>query len=254
MSWASRRRFIILSIVGIVAVAFFIVLSLTVFYKAPSCSDGIQNQSEAGIDCGGSCPYLCSDQANAPIVLFTKTISQNNGRTDVVVFVENANASTAAKDVPYTLSLYGADQVLVQEITGSIDLPPSSTVPIFIPNIASGSQKVASAFLSIAPSAPKWFTLTVDPRIVPIVSNTTLGGSVSSPRINAVLSNTSVTPITNIDVIVVVHDEQGEVIAASRTIVPFLPSQGQAIATFTWNSPFIRVPAKIEVIPVISLP
>jgi hypothetical protein len=69
-----------------------------------------------------------------------------------------------------------------------------------------------------------------------------------------VLGNESVIALTNVPVIVLVHDDQGQVIAASKTVVPNIPAQGQATATFTWNSAFPSVPAKIDVFPVIALP
>lgn len=253
MSWASRRRFVIFAIAGAIGIVLLAVLSFALFYKTPSCSDGVQNQGEAGIDCGGPCAYLCTDQVHAPVVLFTKTLPRSDGRADVVASVENTNMA-AAKNVPYSIVLYGANQVRVQQVTGTIDLPPASTVPVFVSGIASGSQKAVSAFLTIEASAPKWFALTADSRIVPVVSNTTVGGSASLPRIDANLVNGSVTALTNVLVIVVVHDSQGEVIAASQTIVPNIPAQGYATATFTWNTPFGHTPTTIEVLPVIPLP
>lgn len=254
MGWAARRRFFILLIVGSVVVAFLAVVLISAFTKTPSCSDGIQNQNEEGIDCGGSCSYLCINLQRPPTVLFTKTISNGAGRTDVVASVENSNVTSAAKNVPYTVTIYGANQVFVQEVTGTLDLPPSSIVPIFISGISSGNQKVTNAFLTIASSSPQWFTMTSDSRVRPVVTNAILGGSESVPRIDAVLGNAGIVTLTDVPVIVFVHNNQGEIIAASKTIVPTIPAQGQATATFTWNSAFRNVPAKIEVIPVISLP
>ncbi len=241
-------------ILGAVGVGFVAILTIATFYKTPSCSDGKQNQGELGIDCGGPCPYLCTTQVYPPTVLFTKAIPNGAGRVDIAASVENVNAAAAAKDVPYTVTLYGADQVLVQQVTGTVDLPPSSTVPVFIPGIASGNQQAVHAFLTIDPAAPRWFTLTSDPRVQPVVSNTTLSGSDESPRIDATLSNASVTALANVPMVVFVHNAQGDVIAASQTVVPLIPPQGQATATFTWNGAFSSVPAAIEVIPVIPLP
>ena len=243
-----------LLIVGAVVVAFLAILSMTVFYKAPSCSDGAQNQGEAGVDCGGPCAYLCTEQQRPPTVLFTKAISSGTGRTDIIASIENVNATAAAKNVPYTVSLFGDHQALIQNVTGTIDLPPSATVPAFVLGISSGNQKVVRAFLSIDSSAVQWFTMTSDPRVKPVVSNTTLGGTADAPRIDAVLSNPSSTNMTNVQAVVLVHDAQGEVMSASQTIMPTIPAQGQATATFTWNSAFSGVPAQIEVIPVIPLP
>ena len=254
MDWAAQRRFVILSIIGAVIAAFLIILAITVFYKAPSCSDGVQNQGEAGIDCGGPCPYLCTDQEQAPIVLFTKVIPNGTGRTDVIASIENRNAAAAAKAVPYTLTLYGAGQVILQKETGILDLPPAATVPVFIPNVATGNQTVTAAFLSIAPSAPQWYTFSGNPRTVPVVTNTTLSGSSGAPRIDATLSNSSSTTLNDVVVIVFVHNDKGDVIAASQTVVPTIPPQGEATATFTWGGAFSGIPATIEVFPIIPLP
>lgn len=254
MSWAARRRFIILLIIGAVVAAVLALFSFATFYQAPSCSDGAQNQDEAGIDCGGSCAYLCAEQAQSPTVLFTKAIQNVQGRTDVIAKVENKNTTAAAKDVPYRLTLYGAGQALIQQVTGTLDLPPGASVPIYVPGIVSGQQTVTSAFFEIASDAPRWFLMPSDPRNIPAVSNTVVSGSADAPRIDAVLTNASVTPVTNARVVVLVHNPAGDVIAASQTIMRVIPAQGSATATFTWNSPFKGVPASIEVVPIIPLP
>ncbi|MDO8231915.1 MAG: hypothetical protein Q7T37_01810 [bacterium] len=254
MSWAARRRFIILFIIGMAAFGFLTVVLTATFYKAPSCADFAQNQDEEGIDCGGSCPYLCMAQMQPPTVLFTKALTNSVGRTDVIALVENKNASAAAKDVPYRISLYGTDRLLLQEVTGTLDLPPGATEPVYVPGVASGKQKVGSAFLSIDSSFLRWFSVATDSRIVPSVSNTKQGGTTSSPRIDAILANPSVIDMNNVQVVVLVRDARGEVIASSGTVVQSIPAQGQATATFTWNNEFPGVPASIEVVPIISLP
>ena len=139
-------------------------------------------------------------------------------------------------------------------MSGTLDLAPAETVPVYIPNIASGKPRAIRAFLTIADDAPQWFSLEKDPRVKPVVTNTVLAGTTSAPRIDATLTNASVTALSNIQVIVFVHSVQGDIIAASKTIVPLIPAQGQATATFTWNSAFTEVPARIDVMPVIPLP
>ena len=253
MSWAARRRFIILLIIGAVATAFFVIILVATFYRAPSCSDGVQNQAEAGIDCGGPCQYLCTKQQQPPTVLFTKAIQNGEGRIDVIAKVENKNADAAAKNVSYDITLYGTGQVVIQKVTGTIDLPAGASVPVFVPNIPSGKQTIVSAFLDIAPSSPRWFAMQSDSRIVPTVSNIKQIGTLNAPRIEAVLTNSSVTTLTNVKAIVLVRSDMGDVIAASSTIVPAIPAQERATAIFTWNNPFPSAPASIEVVPIIPL-
>lgn len=252
MNWAARRRFIILLIIGAVIAAFVATILIATFSKTPTCSDGIQNQDEVGIDCGGSCAYLCIAGMQPPTVLYTKAISNGTGRTDIIASIENKNAAAAAKNVPYKITLYGTGQAFIQEVTGTIDLPPGATVPLYVPRIASGKQEVIKAFLNIT-TPPQWFALTASERRVPLVSSANQSGTQDAPRIEAILTNPTVIPFTNVQTIVVVHDTVGDVIAASETVIPSIPAQGQAVATFTWNSAFLGTPATIEVVPIIPL-
>jgi hypothetical protein len=254
MSWAAGRRFIILCVLGAIIVAFLAIVGIATFYKAPSCSDGVKNQEETGVDCGGPCAYLCIDQQRPPTVLYTQAIQNGEGRVDVIAKVENKNAASAARNVPYAISLYGSDQTLVQKVTGFLDLPPGVSVPIFVPGTESGKRVVTNAFLDIEPSSPKWFFMQSDMRIIPKVSNIKQGGTTSAPRIEAVFFNSSTVSLSNIRAVVIVHNDKGAVIAASSTIVPTIPPQDQATATFTWNSAFTDAPASVEVIPVVPLP
>lgn len=254
MSWASRRRSLIFLIGSALAVAFFVVVLIAILYRTPSCTDGIQNQGEAGIDCGGSCEYLCTAQVQPPAVLFTKVLKNSDGRTDVVALIENKNADAAAKNVPYRISLYGEGQAFVREVTGTVDLPPRTAKPVYLSGVVSGTQPIVNAFLEIESSAPKWFSLTVDPRIVPTVVRATLIGTEFNPRVEAILANPSSAPLSNVQAVVLVSDANKNVIAASATVVPTIPAQGQSTATFTWNNAFAGIPASAEVVPIIPLP
>ena len=254
MGWAARRRFIILFIVGAIGAAFLAVVLIATFYKTPSCTDGVQNQGEAGIDCGGSCTYLCLNQEQPPTVLFTKVLSNGEGRTDVIALVQNKNATAAAKNVPYRITLYNNKHVLIREIDSTLDLPPAAEVPIFISGVAQGTQKITSAFLEIDASTPRWFVMATDTRVVPTVVNTTRGGTANTPRISAVFNNSSVVDLSNVQAIVLVYDARKNIIAASKTLIPIIPAQGEATGIFTWNGAFVGTPASIRVMPIIPLP
>lgn len=254
MNWATERRLTIFFILGVMAVAVVAVLWITVFYQIPSCTDGKQNQDEAGVDCGDSCTYLCTEQERSPIVLFTKALPNINGRIDLIASVANMNTTAAARAVSYSATLYGADHMVIGESSGTVELPPGATVPVYIPNIVSVNQKVAQAFLTIATSSVRWYSMSRDSRVMPIVSNTVLSNAPAGPHIDATLSNPTVIPMGDVPVIVTISDPSGNVIGASRTLVPVVPPQGTAIATFTWNIPFEGIPSTIEVVPIIPLP
>ncbi len=243
MSWATQRRLIIISILSSIAVAIVAVFFITSLNHTSSCAGNGQNKEEG---CRGPLGM-------APTVLFTKAIPNGVGRTDVIAEVENKNIAVAAKAVPYTISIYGSNNIFLRKVHGTIDLPPSSTIAIFVPGVASATHIVSSVFLSID-TPVQWYRFTNDTRIIPVVSNTTRGGTTDNPIIHATFTNKDTTPLTNVRAIVMVRDTSGNIIAASKTILPTISGQGTAVATFTWNGSFVSTPATIEVVPIIPLP
>ncbi len=241
------------SIVVAVAVALIALIVIASVYRAPSCSDGKQNQAEQGVDCGGPCPYLCAEQVAQPIVRFVRPLPGLHGRTDILAYVDNPNAAAASRGARYTLALYGADRALLAELQGTLDLPPASTVPLFVPGVSSGAAPVSQAFLSFDTSTLRFFTATKP--LVPIMNGYTLGGSTDAPRVEATLVNPSAeSALDNVRVVGAVFDSSGEVIAASATLVPRIAAGGSAQALFTWTAPFASAPARVDVLPVPSLP
>jgi len=250
MGWAARRRFFIFLGLGLLGALIFFGASFFTFHRAPSCVDNIQNQEEQGVDCGGSCPYLCTALEEEPSVRFTTALAGAPGRTDIIAYVDNKNAHAAARNVPYDIKLYGADHQLVQNVTGTIDLPAGASVPVFVPGVSSGNQQVSEAFLTIDPTNVHWYA-TEDTRTVPSVGSPVLFGTTEAPRIRATLTNPSTTPLRNVRTLILVYNLKGNVMAASQTIVATIPSQSSADAVFTWNQPFSDSVSSIEVVPII---
>src|SRR3989344_4751476 len=137
MSWAAERRMILWGVIAGVLAILATLFYFAVFYRAPTCVDGIQNGAETAADRGGNCPYLDNAFVAEPTVLYTKAVLNGEGRTDVIALVENKNQDAAAMAAPYALTVYGYDQQLIQRVTGTIDLPRGATVPVFVAGISS---------------------------------------------------------------------------------------------------------------------
>ena len=241
-----------MAIIIALGVAIAALILIPTVYQSPSCTDQKQNQEEEGVDCGGPCSYLCAALVEPPVVRFTKALAQAPGRVDAVAYVENLNRGIAARNVPYTLTLYGANRTLVKTTSGVIDLPPFTVVPVFVPRFLDMSIEGAQAFLSIENSEVRWFSYE-KPVVVPTVEGTTVGGSIEAPRVTATITNKGVTPFKDITLVVVVYDTDKNVMAASQTIIPSLGAQRSTLATFTWSAPFPRTPAQIEITPLLPL-
>ena len=152
MNWAAKRRVIIVSILAAVVIAIIASVAIAIFYETPTCNDRKKNQDETGIDCGGSCARVCEAEALAPSTIFVRPVP-SLGRTDIIAYVENPNTDAAAKDVRFTIELYGADGTVAATRAGTVDLPPNTVVPIYLPSVYGGYIPVARAFLTFDPTS-----------------------------------------------------------------------------------------------------
>ena len=86
---------------------------------APSCSDGIQNQGEQGIDCGGPCANVCIPSDIKPIGATGQLQIFHSTPTgiSILVQVQNPNSAYAADRFSYTFKIYDNQNVLLSEIT-----------------------------------------------------------------------------------------------------------------------------------------
>lgn len=253
MSWAERRRALIISIATAVALAALAILAFSIFYKTPTCTDRKQNQDELGTDCGGSCTTLCASQVAAPArVRFVRPLTPQPGRTDIIAYIDNPNESAEAHRVPFLLEVYDADGALIAKRTIYIDLPPSSTVPLYVSDVAPRSSIAAQAFLSIDADSFAW-SRAGEQMATPAVEEILVEEG-ERPRITATLVNPLATPYYEVVLVATVFDSAGTAIAASQTLVPRLSPQGTSPLVFTWNEPFSAPVARVEILPVPDLP
>lgn len=249
--WAKKMRFMIVGGILLVLLVIGASIAFLTLYRAPSCIDGKQNQQESGIDCGGSCTYLCTTQVSAPSVLFTRSLPLPGGRTDVVAYVQNPNKNAQAKRAPYVIELFAPDATRIGRVDGFVDLPAGKMVPIFVRAAAQGSV-VARAFIQFDERKIPW-TSVKGVYLTPRVTEQQLqeGGS---PRVTATLVNDTYDPQYDIRAVAVAFTADGTAVAASETLVPVVRAQSTVPITFTWNEPFTDSVSRFEVLPTSPLP
>src|SRR3989344_5262733 len=183
MSWASKKRTFVVGGMLAIGIGIVAIVLVATLYDVPSCTDGVENQGEDGADCGGPCAYLCRASVAAPSVRFVRQLTLSSGRTDVIAYIDNPNPLAAAKGARFSIELYGPDNVIVATKEGTVDLPPSSTVPVFVPEFFSGHQRVARAFLIFDDESLHWFRLAETPA-TPSVSDISVETG-DAPRVRA---------------------------------------------------------------------
>lgn len=105
---------------------FFVLLTLLVLWflntsflaPSPTCSDGIQNQGELGVDCGGPCESC--DTANLEALRIEPGIQKISFNSNHVAFVRLSNPNPSYSGAfDYKITFLSEDERVVDEAYGS---------------------------------------------------------------------------------------------------------------------------------------
>ena len=217
------------------------------FNAAPTCSDGKQNGTELGIDCGGSCSLVCLDTAHDPTVLWSRAFQTGENSYTAAAYIRSNNIGPGAKKVGYAFYLFDESNSLIKEVDGIVDLPPVAVIPIIAPNITAGNRTVSNVKFSFS-EKPIWHKVPEKslPTIYISQQHIDPGGS----RVSATLSNQTLTDAKNLTAVAVLFDSSGVARAASKSFVARIPARSTQSVEFTWptNNPNI-VRVEITVLP-----
>lgn len=248
--WSIRRKRIILAIIVSALIILVGIPSFLIFYRAPTCFDGKLNGSETGVDCGGSCQLLCSAES-LPIISRgdPQVLRVSPGRFSVVALLENPNADGEILSAEYTIKIYGPSQTTpLATIDGEIFIPKGSVFAIFEgPINISGEVVPTRAVLEWKEESFSWQKNEVPLPNIRVVGHE-LSGEDGAPRINALIENTTLDNINNIDIVALVSDETGNIFGAARTFLESIPPRGTSPAVFTWSEPFEKSVVDVNIL------
>jgi hypothetical protein len=216
-------------------------------YKAPSCTDNIQNGTEEGIDCGGTmCTNLCASQAPHVSVVWARSVKVADGVYHAVAMVRNPDTG-AAGAAPYKVSLFDKDNILIVTREGTLTLAPGDVIPLFEANIPTGNRIPARTFVEIGSGTWAKAARAASPiRVIPTGSadeaNTT-------HSLSASVENTSPEVIPSVTVTALLYDASSTLVAASQTTVDQLGAREIRNIVFTWQASFPAPAATFDLIP-----
>ena len=247
-SWSQRRKLaysggIVFFVVLIVGLPLFLYL-----YKTPTCSDGIKNGDEKGVDCGGSCQKLCLDSFLAPQVSWSRIENVAPGLYHVATYIVNPNPKAVALDVPYHVVIYDNAGVEITEYTGTVTLAPQRNTLAFNASVSTGKRVPAKALFEFT-SAPQWQTAG-DPLAALSVTDKKYTEDDAGASLSVSLANSSIYQIGTVDVYAVLYDQDGNALGFSKTVIDRIPAHASVIAPFTWPTSFGGKVISIEVLPV----
>lgn len=248
ISWSKRRKFFYGTIL-IAAIVFLIAIPVwKITYTPPSCFDGIQNGTETGIDCGGSCQKLCPSAFFSPVVDWSRSEQVANGLYNIATYIENPNVDVGAAGVPFKVQLYDNIGVPILEYTGTADLPPHRNALAFKGAVHVDNRKPTKVLFQFT-GEPNWRKQS-DKLAKLFVTDKRYEENENSSSLIVTFENRDVLPVGKIDVYVVLYDKDSNAIGFSRTVLDGIGAGGTAKAPFTWPVSHDDKVVSIEVLPV----
>jgi hypothetical protein len=242
-------------IAGIVYALIFRVLS------PPSCSDGIRNQGEEGIDCGGPCPS-CEIRTLAKIRVLQTVffIHPQEGTIDLGAELKNPNLSWGVRDFNYAFILRDANGAELSRLSGTSFILPGETRWIIRPGgtkdfplvrLPAGG-KVAKVEIEIAPiNVHNWQKLRQFAKEASLVTKNLRYQIVTPPRVGFAelkgeVENRSAFLVDQVEVNAVLRAADNTIVAIGQTMLRTLrPGETRAF-TIAWYKPFPGEVTRVE--------
>ncbi len=234
MNWAAKRK---LQYIGGFLFIFLVILSIFIYpiiTKKPTCSDGIKNGDETGIDCGGSCSVMCQESSSSPLILWSRAFHVVGSTYNLVAFVENQNVNSAVSNMPYEFRVYDVNNRLIGRRQGSTFIPPNKQFAVFEASFEAGQAEVKSVTFEFT-GPYVWFKKEPTLNTIQLyVDNIIMGEDKNNPSLTARVKNESVHDLPTFDAVAILYDKDGNAINASRTYRDGILSNTNLPLTFTW--------------------
>ncbi len=230
LTWARKRQlYYFLFVLGV-----FLIVGLILFFiykPKPTCFDGVKNQTETGIDCGGSCAVACPAEVSPLKIYWARPLKVNDGWYDVAALVENENQNFGIRKAPYTLYLYGKDHVLLAKRFGETFVNPAEKFIIFASRLSTGAGIAEQAFIEFDKNLV-WEKAQAVPKVISIERKSFT--NTPKPRLQIRVTNLTLDPISDLRISTVLSDNNNNALASSATFVDKLKAQETKEIFLTW--------------------
>jgi hypothetical protein len=217
---------------GIFYLAIIVGLGFGAYVKfwrvVPSCFDGVQNQGEQGIDCGGLCAQVCAP-VFSPIGFSSSSIFWNSsGRATFVAQATNPNVNGGAFDFKYVFSLRDASGTTVGSVPGDSFLYPGQTKYVVAVNQAVATS-VVSADCAVVGDVPWVPSSTIGNAPVLNLQNVATAQVASGTlATSGVVVNQDPVAVSDVLLVAFFKNSSGETVGISQTQINQIPAGGSA--------------------------
>jgi hypothetical protein len=247
MSWSQRRKLIYGLGALLVAVVIIGLPSFYFLYTPPTCFDGVLNQGEQGVDCGGPCQKLCASAFIPPVVAWVRLEKLTDGFYNAAAYIVNQNVDGAADAAPYHIALYDSAGSFITDTTGTVSIPPHRNTLAFLSGISVGKRIPTRALFEFT-AVPNW-TKRADTLAPLIIGDKNYSEDQSGSSLAVTLTNRAAVPLGALNVDAILYDKDNNVLGFSLTQIDGITAGGTAVAPFSWSENRQGKVISIEVLP-----
>lgn len=254
VTWALKRQ---IFYVGVL-LTFFAVLGFLLIYpsfnKPPTCTDGKQNGTETGVDCGGICARACISQVDPISIIWARAFKVVPGRYNAVAYLENHNKNTAVAKIKYKFRFADKDNIYIGKREGTTYVPTAGKFAVFEPAIDVGNSIPVYTTFEWS-EVPQWVQVSEAKtnQLKILISNIGLENEMTSPHLFATVKNDSLFVVPDINIVAILYDGAGNALAVSRTYLNKLDGGESTEVNFTWPEPISGTVVAKEIIPMYNI-
>ncbi len=234
--------------IAIVYVVFFGVVGALLYYifePAPTCNDGVQNQSENGIDCGGPCA-TCEKIINAEEIKIDEKyfVYGNKNQFDVMASITNPNDKYGAISFNYEFQLLDQAGSVLEKRNGSSFILPDESKYIMELNLYSAINPYK---INFEIKDVKWdeFLEYAEPKLSIYQKN--YYEEFEKNITSGLLRNESYFDFNSIELMIVLRDSNGKPVALGKNEMRTIKSQEERDFKLIWPYKFSESVANVDI-------
>lgn len=241
-----------IAIIIIYAATFLVLIILLFFWlgqgKKGSCSDGILNQNEAEVDCGGVCPTCVLQAQNDIRVNATGFLESGiDSRYDLYGEIENPNDDLGSSKFEYSFSLKDSEGNVVANKIGEGFILPGEKKYLVENNIEAAAVP-KTAELEIKNTQWIKFEGYEKPQLKIVNKNyQVVDSGAGSSEVTGILRNETPFEFNAIKVQVILKDANQKIIALNSTVINSVRSGESREFRAFWPNRFSGEVADVEV-------
>lgn len=223
MNKLSRNKKKILAIAVVLALLFFLGFIIYLISKPdPACDDGIQNQREEGIDCGGPCaPCPEVIETSPPEVIESDFVHTEGNKYDVIVKIKNPNNLLGSSRSTIVTKLVGDNgEILSENRDYDFFILPKEEKYFLVYGLET-DQTPAKVEVNFEEIAWSKFSQYDEPRLVIINKKyeKSSGGTAWFSQAKGTLVNKSGIDFEEINIKIILRNAEGELLAINSQVM-----------------------------------